>query len=80
MYRDIETNEYGRLVERTILEGETEYIFFLSQGGFNKAYDAHQKWLKKLKDKLDDENNWIIDDSGVCVPDEEVKKIIKRQL
>lgn len=50
----IKADEYGMLVEREV-DGKIKNIFIISQEAFDKAYNAHQNWYKKFKDRLYDE-------------------------
>ena len=52
--RFIKENEFGKLVERKI-DGEIKNVFIISEDAFWQAYNAHQKWYEKFKDKLYDE-------------------------
>ena len=58
--RFIKENEFGKLVERKI-DGEIKNVFIISDNAFQQAYDAHQRWHEKFKDKLYDKYNKPID-------------------
>ena len=63
----VENEENGKSIKYTlgeletrVIDGKVKNVFIISDNAFQQAYDAHQRWYEKFKDKLYYEANRIV--------------------